>query len=246
MDLPEFDTDAVFDDDYLYFMQERLRDEVSDREAVTLSTMAGLHQGTTVLDLACGHGRLANGLAARGCEVTGLDANEYFLDLARRDAEARGVQVDYVLGDMRDLPWDERFEVAINWFTAFGYFDDEGNRQVLAAVHQGLRPAGRFLLELPNHSRVMREFRDSSVVDRDGDLMIERRRHDPLTGTIPTERIVLRGGRVRRVRFFVRLFSFTELRDWLLAAGFSSVEGYDGGGGPLTADSRRMIVMAHR
>jgi len=32
-----------------------------------------------------------------------------------------------------------------------------------------------------------------------------------------------------------------ELRDWLRAAGFTAVSGY-GGGQPLTAESRRMIV----
>jgi len=34
-----------------------------------------------------------------------------------------------------------------------------------------------------------------------------------------------------------------ELRDWLRAAGFTAVSGYGGGGQPLTAESRRMIVV---
>jgi len=42
----------------------------------------------------------------------------------------------------------------------------------------------------------------------------------------------------------VRLFAFTELRDWLTAAGFSVVDGYGDGGDPLTASSPRMIVTA--
>ncbi|MFD2416916.1 methyltransferase domain-containing protein [Amycolatopsis pigmentata] len=47
-----------------------------------------------VLDLACGHGDLANRLAARGCRVTGLDSSEIFLDRARADAAAVDVSVD--------------------------------------------------------------------------------------------------------------------------------------------------------
>jgi 2-polyprenyl-3-methyl-5-hydroxy-6-metoxy-1,4-benzoquinol methylase len=47
-----------------------------------------------VLGLACGHGRIANRLAARGCRVTGLDATPLFLDLACRDATDRGVAVE--------------------------------------------------------------------------------------------------------------------------------------------------------
>ena len=50
-----------------------------------------------VLDLACGHGRIANRLAQRGAQVTGLDATPLFLEQARRDAAERGVEVDYVM-----------------------------------------------------------------------------------------------------------------------------------------------------
>jgi hypothetical protein len=59
-----------------------------------------------------------------------------------------------------------------------------------------------------------------------------------------TERIILRAGQARRMRFFVRMFTFPELRDWLLAAGFSRVEGLDGQGTPLALESQRMLVLA--
>jgi hypothetical protein len=51
---------------------------------------------------------------------------------------------------------------------------------------------------------------------------------------------------MRRSSFFARLFSFTELRDWLLAAGFRTVEGHAGDGTPLTIAARRMILVAHK
>jgi hypothetical protein len=69
-------------------------------------------------------------------------------------------------------------------------------------------------------------------------------RLDPLTSRIVADRILVRDGRVRRVPFFARLFSFTELRDWLLAAGFLQVDGYGEDGEPLSAASRRMVAVA--
>jgi hypothetical protein len=30
---------------------------------------------------------------------------------------------------IRELPWQDRFDAIVNWFTAFGYFDDPGNRR---------------------------------------------------------------------------------------------------------------------
>ncbi len=55
---------------------------------------------------------------------------------------------------------------------------------------------------------------------------------------------MVRAGWVRRTRFSVRLFAYTEIRDWLLDAGFSEVAGLDRDGGPLTIESRRMVVIA--
>jgi hypothetical protein len=49
--------------------------------------------------------------------------------------------VDYVHGDMRSLPWTQHFDRVINWFTAFGHFDDPGNRQVLTQIAQVLNRA---------------------------------------------------------------------------------------------------------
>jgi 2-polyprenyl-3-methyl-5-hydroxy-6-metoxy-1,4-benzoquinol methylase len=90
--------EEVFDADDLYFYETRLTDERSDQEAELVWDLLGLSAGKEVLDLACGHGRIANRLAERGARVTGLDATPLFLERARADAAARGVEVDYVEG----------------------------------------------------------------------------------------------------------------------------------------------------
>ena len=107
---PVFEFSEVFDEDYLYFYGPHL-EAVSDAQTETVWRLLKLEPGMEVLDLACGHGRIANRLAQRGVQVTGLDATPLFLEQARRDAAERGVEVDYVCGDMRSLPWPEhRFE----------------------------------------------------------------------------------------------------------------------------------------
>ena len=101
------------------------------------------------------------------------------------------------------------------------------------------------------HSRVMydvvvqllRDYLPSVVVERDGDLVIDQHQLDALTGRSLATRTYLRGGRSRRVPYSVRMFGFPELRDWLRAAGFTEVAGYGEDGQPLTAESRRMIVV---
>src|SRR4051812_8357468 len=102
-----FDAAAMYDDDYLHFFAApRDPSEIavhgpavpgvdSSGDAVAELTwrLLGLRPDMTVLDLACGHGALANRLAARGCRVTGLDSSTVFLDRARADAAAGGVSV---------------------------------------------------------------------------------------------------------------------------------------------------------
>src|ERR1700676_826064 len=97
--------DEIFDQDYLHFYAQRLTDEASDAEAAIVWELLRLTEGCHVLDLACGHGRIANRLARRGAVVTGMDATPMFLDLGRQDASRTGVSVDYVEGDIRAIPW---------------------------------------------------------------------------------------------------------------------------------------------
>jgi SAM-dependent methyltransferase len=241
-----FETENVFNDDYLYFYEPLLTAERTAAEVALIWRLLELEPGMEVLDLPCGHGRIANRLAERGARVTGVDITPRFLEVARRDAVVRGVEVSYVHGDMRALDWSARFDRVVNWFTSFGYFPDEQNRQVLASARRALRAGGRLLVEMPNLPWMLRHFLPESRVDRDGNWMINRRTYDAITGRMVETRTIIRAGKARTARFFVRLLGFPELRDWMLAAGFAHVDGYGENGQPLTAESRRMLVLAIR
>lgn len=236
----------MFGEDYLYFYEGWLDDELSEAQAGLIWQTLRLSDGAEVLDVPCGHGRIANRLAARGAQVTGLDADTFFLDRARADASERGVEVEFVRGDMRELPWSERFDAVVNWFTSFGYFDDEGNRAWLEAARRTLKAGGRLAIDVHSRDVFMRNRNPASMVERDGDLLVDRHRFDIETGREESERWIVRGGQVRKTSYSVRFYTFTELRTLLLDAGFAAVEGFGHDGEPLTLESRRMIVVATR
>ena len=164
-----FDAAQMYDEDYLYFFAAPPGASefashgpvlpgagVPGAAAADLAwRLLDLRPGMSVLDLACGHGDLANRLATRGCRVTGLDSSAVFLDRARADAAAAGISVEYVAGDMRQMPWTGRFDRVINWSTAFGYFDDTTNRAVLDGIVRALRPGGRLGMDLDNLTRFL-------------------------------------------------------------------------------------------
>jgi cyclopropane fatty-acyl-phospholipid synthase-like methyltransferase len=60
-----FDFDEVFDADYLFFYEPLLAD-VNESDVDAIWRLLKLEPDMEVLDLACGHGRIANRLAERG------------------------------------------------------------------------------------------------------------------------------------------------------------------------------------
>ena len=119
-----------------------------------------------------------------------------------------GVSVEYVAGDMRQMPWTGRFDRVINWSTAFGYFDDTTNRGVLNGIVRVLRPRGRLAMDLDNLTTFLASYCPSRVVAarEDGDMLVDRYNLDVLTGRFEAERTVIRSGQTRRVNFVKRLF----------------------------------------
>ncbi len=241
-----FDFDDVFDDDYLYFYDPILTEERSDTEADRICRLAPVSAGDRVLDLACGHGRIANRLSSRGAAVTGYDLTPAFLDVARADADRQGLSVNYVQGDIRALAFSESFDVVVNWFTSFGYFDDDTNRGILVAIHRSLRRGGRLLVELNHAPALWAGFLPAVVQRRSEGMMLDEHHYDAVTGRVHNHRTVIRDGQARSFRFSIRVFAYPELRDWLVEAGFTGVEAFGPDGSSLTHESRRMIVRALR
>ena len=58
------------------------------------------------VDVGCGSGRVATGLARSGFDVTGVDSEEKVVELARRIAAEMGVRVDYRLVDFEGSTGD--------------------------------------------------------------------------------------------------------------------------------------------
>ncbi|SJM34495.1 class I SAM-dependent methyltransferase [Mesorhizobium delmotii] len=246
-EFPLSDLELHFSDDYLYFGDLVNPPERSDREAGAIWELLSLKQGSSVLELGCGYGRIANRLAEKGARVTGLDISPTLLKKAESDAAERRVDVDYVLGDMRSLPWRDRFDAAFLWYSTFGYFNEADNERVLHEAASSLKKGGRLLIDqhnrfVPPHDRSP----TCEIVQRNDDLRIDILNYDGLIDRGNCERIVVRNGCVRRTRRSTRYYGFSEYGRMLRSAGFETVEAYGQEGGEFTSCGPRLVVVAYK
>ncbi|RWI36999.1 MAG: class I SAM-dependent methyltransferase [Mesorhizobium sp.] len=236
-----------FSEDYLYFSDTVNSPEKSDREAGVIWDLLSLGQGSSVLELGCGYGRIANRLAKKGAQVTGLDASPILLEKAKADASELLVDVEYVPGDMCSLPWQDRFDAAYLWYTTFGYFDEADNEKVLHEAASSLRKGGRLLIDQLNRIALLRDKSPTyEFVQHNDDVRIDIISYDALTDRRNSERIVVRNGCVRRTRFSVRHYGFSEYVRMLRGAGFETVEAYGQEGGEFTPYGPRLVVVAYK
>ncbi len=100
--------------------------------------------GQRVLDVATGTGMVAFALAARGCDVTGLDQSEAMLGVARaRLARVPDLaeRVRFVVGEAESLPFPDASFDALTFTYLLRYVDDP--LATMRELVRVLRPAGR-------------------------------------------------------------------------------------------------------
>jgi SAM-dependent methyltransferase len=239
--------DVFAEDDYLYFYGDTLTDERTDAEVAALVKYLQLDAPQKILDLACGYGRHTNRLAALGHPMTGIDLMPGFITLARQDAERRGVRVDYRQGDMRQINFNEEFDRVMIVFTAFGYFEDAENEDVVRRVAHALRPGGLFIVDFPNRDTFLRNFTPCIVTEKGADLMIDRLTLDTVNGRWVNHRIIIRDGVRKDKPFSIRIYNPNEIRALLAQAGLEIVQMYgDWNGAPVSMDSRRLVTVARK
>lgn len=95
------------------------------------------------LDLAAGEGRNAVWLAAHGWRVTAVDFSEAGLEKARRLAEARAVEVEWVLADLLDYePASAAYELVL---VCYLQVPADARRTIMARARAAVVPGGTFL-----------------------------------------------------------------------------------------------------
>jgi SAM-dependent methyltransferase len=210
--------------------------------------LTGVSRGS-VLDLCCGPGRFAVPLAQAGFRVTGVDRTRFLLDKARDRAKEADAQVEWVEADMREFLRPDSFDLVLNVYTSFGYFDDPAeNRRVLENIFASLKPGGTFLFEHIGKELLAGKFQPSQVETLpDGSVMVQRRWIIDDWSRIDAEWILLEGDRAARFRLCHWLYSAREIRDLFESVGFADIAIYGGlDGSAYGPQAQRLVAVARK
>jgi SAM-dependent methyltransferase len=207
-------------------------------------------RGAQILDVGSGNGHHAVALARAGYSVVGIDTSTAMLTRANSRARAASQPVEFVLQDMRELAFDQRFDAVLCWNSTFGYFEREKNHAVLRGIHQALKPGGHFLLDVPNRDFIIDQEPSQNWFECEGCVCMDDMRLDYITSRLVVKRtIMLDDGRNRECHYSMRVFSLHELGRLLHEIGFRVLQVSGSLTTPgiyLGSTSPRLIVLVTR
>lgn len=217
--------------------------EAAAPEAAFAIAQTGIGPEDHVLDLCCGNGRHLLHLLTHTAHAMGLD---YSPDLLRMARQSVGPDAVLFRADMRAIPLAGTCDVVLNFFTSFGYFQDEAeNLAVLQGIAAALKPTGRFFLDYLNPSRVADTLVPHSERSAGVYCVVEDRWIDEASHRINKCTVVRQGGReVSRSGESVRLYSAGEMREMLAQAGLHVWKCFgDYAGSTYDERQERMIIL---
>lgn len=236
------------DSNYLTVYQHRDTQE-AEQMLLLIEATLGSHPNASILDLGCGSGRHSLSLARKGYKnITGVDLSPTLLDVAKHTAQEQGLDVRFVQCDMRRIPTDWQFNLVINLFTSFGYFEtDCENSDVIKRISQVLLPSGWLVVDFFNASWLRH-----NLVSHDERLLPDGRRLEQTrwieNGRVE-KRLLLRSTE-EAVEYVesVRMYSKEEFEKMFAENGLTLKHlfgGYDGSEFN-EKDSSRLIMFAQR
>jgi len=241
---------TFFDGDYLRIYEPQLTPELTRAEVDFISGALDLPHGAAVLDVGCGIGRHAVGMAQRGYRVTGVDFSAPYLEIAAQAAAKIGVQVTWRRCDMRELDDVDAFDAVYSYFTSFGYYQDAENEAVLERIVHALKPGGRFLIDMANRERTLTHPQQRGWNPQPGGgLLMEEVSLDIVTSRVTSRQILIppHGGSQVVKTFEIRLYTCAELTALMDRHGLRVISVWGGADrSAYTSETRRMIILAER
>jgi len=122
--------------------------------------------GSKIIDIACGRGRHSIYLNKKGYDVTGIDLSEQNIKFAQQFEQKN---LHFYVHDMRKLSYINYFDLALNLFTSFGYFETEKDHvNALKAFRKSMNADGTFVIDYFNTQKIIKNLTSQEIKTIDG------------------------------------------------------------------------------
>jgi SAM-dependent methyltransferase len=221
--------------------------EQTRAEADFLEKVLEFSPGARLLDVPCGSGRHSLELASRGYRTTGVDIAEEFVREAQTRA-ACGLQAEFLLGDMRHLPWQSEFDGAFCFGNSFGYTEHKGTVDFLSALSRTLKRGSRFALETGLAAEsILPKLQERGWVEIGNILFLSARRYEAAESRLYIQYTFVRDGKQETRGASQQVYTVAEIRRLLEQAGLGTVALYSSlDQQPYQLGSPRLLLVAEK
>jgi SAM-dependent methyltransferase len=203
-----------FDTAYYHLLYKNRDYKEAEVFIKNLASYLNLDKDDKILDLACGKGRHSIYLNSLGYSVTGVDLSKNSINHAKTH-ESQTLHFD--VHDMRNV-YSTKFEVVLNLFTSFGYFEEEtDNFKVIQTIKSSLKQNGIGVIDFMNSPFVIENLIPrNSYKDDNITFNLKRYLSD---GFICKDIEVVDGNTTSHFMEKVRAFTFEDFETMLSNAG---------------------------
>ncbi len=219
--------DNYFTADYWTYADAEYTPERTKAEVEYLAGVLDRHApGRRVLDLGCGAGRHAIGLARLGFEVTGVDVSAQTLSRAAAAAAEAGVRVEFCRADLLGpAGWGAGPADAAICVQAFGWGTDQDQLRLLRTVRRLLPADGLLVLDHSSILAIAGIYQPTARATIGAATFTFNREYDPVSGRSGGNVQVRRpDGSQAVLPDDVRLYTPAEVGALLARAGFEVLE----------------------
>lgn len=225
--------------------------ERTESEIKRALTMLRPQGGERVLDLGCGTGRHSLELVRQGFSVVGVEISRELVEIARKDAEEQGLEAEFVEADLRELNYEEEFDIVLNLNDgAIGYFEtDEENHRSFEVISRALKPGGQNLIQVPNVLHARAHLPQRSWIPSSTMVELVEHRWNKKDRYMEGAMIPVRFGEVlesldKRIEFRQRLYTVDELREIYASVGMTFERAFHGNGRPKEPTDSQFEIFA--
>jgi ubiquinone/menaquinone biosynthesis C-methylase UbiE len=182
----------------------------------------------TMLDVCCGTGTMCELMTREGFQLSGFDISPQMIEVARRKAAEKDMDIRYEVFDAADANMGETYDAAFSFFDSLNNILDPQRLQMsFDRVFEHLKPGGSFIFDLNTAYAFEQRMFDQSNLRPNAKLRYKWvGEWDPETRIITVDMQFWRRGEEFREVHTQRAYSEDEVRAMLAKSGFEEVRAF--------------------